>query len=115
MKKDKGAIFFGLMTLLAFSVSGQVDIPGEVKAETEQIYYNPFYEEINTLEDCIEWIQSDAEEGLIEGFLAEMYINQFNNVILALQRTPAVTYKQHQYHKEEYTTQGEKDCSSRDE
>ena len=98
------------------STHSQARPPGEQPNPNAERFISPHFEIINTLEDCIEWMRSDVEEGMMEGFLAEIYINQFNNVILSLENTPAVTYKQHQYDKEYISKMvQEKDCSSKDE
>ena len=100
--------FFAILTFVASSATGQIRMSHGVKVEKhiDKVDINPYYEEINRLEDCIEWIKSDVEHGMIEGFVAEMYINTIEDVVIALQKGPYVAYKQHQYNKErEYTSE----------
>ena len=93
-------VFFGMMTLLALAVNGQIVHRQAIMGQPE-VYINPFYEEINTLEDCIEWLDEDIHNSTIPKELGSLYISNLQNVIAALEKTPAVTYKQHKYIKEE--------------
>jgi len=67
-----------------------------VKEETE-FYINPYYEEINTLEDVIEWISEDVWNEQMTKEVGNLYILNIEQVLKVLRKTAPVTYKQYQY------------------
>jgi len=55
----------------------------EPKVEPE-VYINPYYEEINTLEDVIEWIGEDIWNGSMTKEVGELYVQNLEKVITRL-------------------------------
>ena len=99
-------IFFSVMILIAVSANGQVThsqpIPDDYIRATGMWKVNPFFEEINTLSDMIEWMDEDIHNDQIPEGLGTLYINNIEQVIKKLEKVPPVVYKQYQYiNKEE--------------
>jgi len=100
-------VFFSIMLMIAISASGQAThsepIPDSYIRETGIWKVNPFYEEINTLSDMIEWMDEDIHNDQIPEGLGTLYIKNIQQVIKKLEKTPPVVYKQYQYINEEET------------
>jgi len=92
-------LFFSIMTLVALAVNAQITYHQPIIQKTD-MYINPFYEEINTLEDCIEWLDEDMHNETISLEIGALYIENIQKVIVSLEKTPSVSYKQHKYIKE---------------
>lgn len=63
-----------------------------VKEETE-FYINPYYEEINTLEDVIEWMSEDIWNGQMTREVGDLYIQNLGRVIIKLKKEKPIRVK----------------------
>ena len=93
-------LFFGLITLLAYSLTAQIVHRQPITQKMES-YINPFNEEVEKLEDCIEWLDEDMHNGTVSKESGSLYISNLVEVIKVLKNTPSMTYKQYQYNKKE--------------
>ena len=82
---------FGLMFLFAFSLTATANQGKRLKEQKKEQYVNvEIIEAINVLEDCMEWMDSDVDQGLMEEFVAEIYISRLGEVIKSMEKVQYV-------------------------
>ena len=93
-------VFFGLLTLLAMKATGQTSasaIPiGYAYAPLEYTYAPGWEIEklIDQVEDIQEWIESDRQNGYIEDYVAQTYLDNLDDILKTL-RQNIVIYDVH--------------------
>ena len=78
------------ITHRAFIPPDYVEPSAKPQTAKQAVYISPYYREINTLEDMIEWVSEDMWSGAMTKEIGDLYILNIQQVIKALQTHPVL-------------------------